>query len=290
MQVIFFIILLLVSHIAHAQLPVYVSILPQKYFVEQIGAEHVDVSVMVQAGHSPATYEPTPQQMVKLSQTPLYFKIGVPFEKVWLNKLQQHNPNMLIVNVAQGIELQAMPDIESLLDEEHHDHEKHHEHGEFDPHVWLSPRLVKIMAQHILKQLTEHDPERAAIYQQNYAQFVQKLEQLDTDIQQMLTDIENRKFMVFHPSWGYFAKDYDLQQIPIEVEGKTPNAKDLARLMDYAKQQNIQAIFVQKQFSQKVAKTIADSIQAQFIVVDPLAENYIENLTNAARTFAQAMK
>ncbi|WP_353570216.1 zinc ABC transporter substrate-binding protein [Candidatus Albibeggiatoa sp. nov. BB20] len=339
--------ILLYSNIAWAQLPVYVSILPQKYFVERIGGEHVNVSVMVQAGHSPATYEPTPQQMVKLSQTKLYFKIGVPFENVWLHKLQQNNPQLMVIDTRQGIDLQAMPDIEMLFSEHHeeaheheehheeaheheehheeaheheehheeaheheehheevheyeehheeaHEHEEHHEeahqHGEFDPHIWLSPRLVKVMAQHILQQLIKYDPEHKTDYQQNHTQFIQDLNQLDAEIQQTLSVIKDKRFMVFHPSWGYFAQAYGLQQIPIEIEGKSPNSKDLVRLINYAQQQNIKVIFVQKQFSQKAAQAIADNIQAQLIVVDPLAENYIQNLSAIAHTFVKVMK
>ncbi|MCV6638538.1 zinc ABC transporter substrate-binding protein [Candidatus Albibeggiatoa sp. nov. NOAA] len=332
----------LYSQVTWAELPVYVSILPQKYFVERIGGEHVDVSVMVQAGHSPATYEPTPQQMVKLSQTELYIRIGVPFENVWLPKLQQNNPQLTVVDARQDIELQKMPDIEELFaeshdghddehhdehegheeehhedshhgehddheeghhDDEHDDHEEghhddehddhgagHHNHGEFDPHIWLNPRLVKVMAKQILQQLTKYDAEHQAEFEQNYTQFIQELTELDTTIQQKLSTVNDKKFMVFHPSWGYFAQQYGLIQIPIEIEGKSPNSKDLARLISYAKQQQVKVIMVQKQFSQKAASAIAQATQAQLIVIDPLAENYIENLLDAASTFAQAMK
>ena len=320
--------LLFMAQSVWAQLPVYVSILPQKYFVERIGGQHVDVSVMVQAGHSPATYEPTPQQMAKLSNTQLYIRIGVPFEEVWLHKLQQNNPQLNVVDARQGIELLAMPDIKTLLsethnhdknedeheheghhdedeheheghhDEDEHEHEGHHDedkhhghhHGAFDPHIWLSPRLVKIMGQQILQQLIQYDPEHKIDYQQNYARFEQDLTALDQQIQQTLSNVKHTKFMVFHPSWGYFAHTYDLQQIPIEVEGKSPTAKQLAQLIGYAKQQQVKTVFVQKQFSQKAAHTIAKTIRAQLIVVDPLAEDYINNLREVANTFAQAMK
>ncbi|MEK7991148.1 MAG: zinc ABC transporter substrate-binding protein, partial [Thiotrichaceae bacterium] len=164
------------------------------------------------------------------------------------------------------------------------------EHGEFDPHIWLNPRLVKTMAAQILQQLIKYDAEHQLDYQHNYAQFIQELNQLDTDIQTTLAEIKDRRFMVFHPSWGYFAQTYHLQQIPIEIEGKSPNSKDLARLINYAKQHEIKAIFVQKQFSQKAANAIANNVQAQLIVVDPLAENYIENLHTIADTFAKVMK
>ncbi len=293
MKKFFYLLLLLYGGAAWAQLPIYVSILPQKYFIERIGGEQVDVSVMVQAGHSPATYEPTPSQMAKLSQVTLYFRIGVAFEDVWLPKLQQNNPQLIIIDARQGIELQTMPDIEEVLAEHHedeHHEDEHHHHGAFDPHIWLNPRLVKIMAQQILQQLIKYDPTRQALYQQNHAQFVQELEQVDTEIQTILAKIEHRKFMVFHPSWGYFAQAYHLQQIPIEIKGKSPNPKDLAHLIHYAKQHKIKVIFVQKQFSQKAAQAIANSTQAQLISVDPLALNYLENLVQTAKTFAKAMQ
>lgn len=278
-----FLLFLFISNNAFAdnKLSIFVTILPQKYFVEQIGGELVKVSVLVQPGKSAETYEPTPRQMTEFSQTKLYFSIGMPFEEIWLPKLKANNPQMRFVDARENLTLRTL---ETL-----HHHEDH-DHGLYDPHIWLNPSIVEIMAKQIQTNLSELNPENSQQYQINTDKFIQKLKQLDQNIQVLFKNLKNKKFMVFHPAWGYFADAYQLKQIPIEMEGKEPSSKTLGLLIEKAKQEKISAIFVQQQINRRPAESIAKAINAQVISVDPLAENYIENLFQVAQTFAKAMQ
>ena len=265
---------------------VFVSILPQKYFVEKIGGDLVDVQVMVMPGASPATYEPKPQQMIKLRQAKAYFAIGVPFEQVWLKKFAMLNPGLLIVHTDAGIKKRPMDKMEDIL----HDHHlkpgsQLKGSGIKDPHVWLSPGLVKIQAENILKGLAKIDPDHLDVYKKNFLRFCNSIDKLEKKIREILDPLKlkKRKFMVFHPSWGYFARDFGLQQIPIEVEGKEPGVRDLQRLMQLAKREGIKVVFVQKQFSAKSARVIARAIGGKVVNLDPLAYDWEDNLLRVAR-------
>ncbi len=274
-----------------APVVVFVSILPQATFVNKIAGELVQVQVMVAPGQSPHTYEPTPRQMITLSQAALYFRIGVPFENVWMNRVAKNNPNLKIIDTRDGIELRHM------AAHHHHDdgddadaHANHHdddcEKGEQDPHIWLAPQLVKIQAATICRALQELRPEHADVMQANLAAFHQELDDLDREIQGTLKPLNNRKFMVFHPSWGYFADAYGLEQIAIEVEGKEPGAKALVTIIDEARKEQIKTIFVQKQFSTRTAIVIARATDAKVVQIDPLAADYSENLRAVAKAIA----
>lgn len=265
-------------------LRVFVSLLPQKQFVEKVGGEQVEVSVMVKPGHSPATYEPSARQMAALGAADLYIRIGVPFENVWMPRLQAANPHMQIADLRAGIELKPI--------ERHiHDGETHHHDGEqLDPHIWLSPPLVGVMAQQIRRVLSALRPDAAALFAQNEQRFQTELSALHKELQQQLAQVGKRRFMVFHPSWGYFADSYGLQQIPIEREGKSPGPQSLARLIEYAKAEQIGAIFVQRQFNRRDAQSVADAVGARLISVDPLAEDYLTNLRAIGQQFAEALR
>ena len=296
------------------KLPVFVSIVPQKYFVQQIGKDLVEVQAMVQPGASPATYEPKPKQMADLSKTKIYFAIGVPFENAWLEKIADTNPNMRLVHTDHGIEKIAMTAHHHHHDEkaekhhegEHHeadpDHEKkehhgeaahdedHHEHAGLDPHIWLSPQLVKIQARTILAALQKADPAHSSIYESNFQDFAARIDQLDADLKKTFAGKKDLQFMVFHPAWGYFAHAYGLKQVPIEIEGKDPKPAQLKELIQHAREKNIKVVFVQPQFSTKSAKLVAREIGGQVAFVDPLAEDWMANLREVADKFQAALK
>ena len=243
-----------------------VSILPQAYFVKRIGGDKVEVTVMVPPGANPATYEPTASQMKALVQAKMYVRIRVPFEYAWMDRIAAANRHMLIVDSTKGIK-----------------------RIEDNPHIWLSPRLVKIQAENIYQGLAQVDPANKDFYAQNKEEFLRELDILDREIAETLTGVKGRKFMVFHPSWTYFARDYGLEQIPIEIEGKEPSAAELARLIEMAKTNGIKVIFVQPQFSSKSAEAIAQQIDGKVVSIDPLAGDWANNLRNVAQTFAQAL-
>ncbi len=248
-----------------------VSIVPQKYFVERIGGEYVQVNVMVEPGASPATYEPKPEQMTALSSAAAYFSIGVPFESAWLKKIQSANPKMKLVDTTQGIERQATPD------------------GGFNPHIWLSPALVKIQAQTIYAALAELDPAHQEQFKANLEAFLADIDKLDAEIRATLAKTNSKKFVVFHPAWGYFAQDYGLQEIPIEVNGQEPSAQELAGLIQTAQAENIKVVFVQPEFSQEDAQTIAQEIDGEVLYISSLAPDWLANLQKVADTFAAVL-
>ena len=274
----------------HAQagkkLAVFVSIPPQKYFLQQIGRQRVDVQVMVQPGASPATYEPKPRQMAAISRTHIYFAIGVPFEKIWLKKIAAANPDMQVVHTDQGI--QKIPMAANYAESEQH--REKNQPGEFDPHIWLSPSLVMIQARTILNALVEIDPDHRAVYETNTKVFLSKLEALDADFKNMFAGKQGFEFLVFHPSWGYFARSYGLQQVPIEIEGKDPKPAQLKALIEHAKEKHINVIFVQPQFSSRSAELVANEIGGHVIFADPLASDWSGNLREVAQKFKVALK
>ncbi len=276
-------------------LKVFVSILPQKYFVEKIGGDLVEVSVMVPPGVSPATYEPKPRQMVALSKTTLYFAVGVPFEATWLKKIAAANPGMRVVHTEAGIEKMAMkarhqhPEAAQPQQDDAEHGDNHHELK--DPHVWLSPPLVMQQARNIFVALLAFDPAHRSSYETNYKKFVMELVNLDVELKRVFgRNGEQIAFMVFHPSWGYFARAYGLKQIPIEIEGKEPKPAELKHLILYAKERGIKVIFVQPQFSWQIAQTLAQAIGGHIAFADPLALDWSDNLRAVATQFKDALK
>ncbi len=256
--------------VAEDKINTFVSILPQQYFVEQVGGELVDVQVMVGPGQNPATYEPTPQQMAALANADIYFSIGVPFEKAWLNKVKQSNDKLVVIECC-----------ESLSDLHGHSHHGHHEHhDDLDPHIWTSPKKVIQLVKLIENSLLQVSHSNKQAFKETAGNFIIELNKLDAFIRASLVDLKQRELIVSHPSWGYFAKEYNLSQISIEQNGKEIQAKSLVKLIKSAKEKNIKAVFVQQQFNDKAARIIAKELNADIYELDPLAFNYIENMND----------
>ena len=290
---------------AAGKVPVFVSIVPQKYFVEKIGGERVDIAVMVEPGASPHHYEPKPRQMAALAKTKIYYAIGIEFERVWLEKIAAINRNMRIVHTERGIEKIPM--------KAHHHHEEgeydhgavEHHHGEGgakhvaeshdrrikDPHIWLAPPLVMVQARNILQGLLATDPAHRSTYEANYKKFIVELINLDAELREIFAEKgECIEFMVFHPAWGYFAQAYGLEQVPVEIEGKEPKPTELRNLIEHARERGIKVIFVTPQFSTKSAETVASAIGGQIAFVDPLAKDWVKNLREVAEKFKTALR
>lgn len=265
------------------RLSVFVSIVPQRYFVRQIGKELVDVHAMVPPGADPHTYEPKPRQMVSLATAKLFFAIGIEFEAARLKKILSTNPQIKVVHTDEGIQKISM------TEGDHHG-EDQHDHSGLDPHIWLSPPLVMMQARTILNALGEADPVNRSYYEANFKAFMAELVDLDADLKKIFADRQGLRFMVFHPSWGYFARSYGLVQVPIEIEGKSPKPAQLAGLIENARENNIKIIFVQPQFSSKSAELIAREIGGEVAFVDALAEDWSENLREVADKFEAALK
>ncbi|MGB3340318.1 MAG: zinc ABC transporter substrate-binding protein [bacterium] len=248
-----------------------VSILPLAEFTEKIGGDRVLVSVMIPAGTTPHSYEPTPAQLTDLSTAHIYVKVGTPieFEIAWLDKIMSVNKNMFLCNASQNLALPE-PDI--------------------DPHVWLSPLNAQIMIENIYNTLIEIDTKSKALYYRNKQKYIEELSELNERIKNLLSDKKNRKFLVYHPAWGYFANAYDLEQISIETGGKEPTAKGILSIIEQAKRENIHVVFASPQFTTKNAQVIAREIQGTVILIDPLEKNYISNLTDIAEQLSQIME
>jgi zinc transport system substrate-binding protein len=270
-----------------------VSILPQAEFVEKVGGDKVKTVVIIPPGADPHTYEPSPRELGEVSKARMYVTVGVdmPFEKVWIDRFESINSGTLIVNSSDGIKLRE------LAAHDHHDGggaEEHageiaagHEETGLDPHIWTSPANAKIMVENTYKGLVEIDPENKEYYAQNRDAYLKELAALDVRIREKLEGKAERNFLVYHPSWGYFAADYNLTMIPVEIEGKEPSAQDLAKLIDLAKEKQVKVIFVQPQFSTRSAQSIAEEIGGEVVAVDPLAKDYIENMDKVSDVFAR---
>ena len=271
---------------ARGALPVTVSIPPQRYFVQRVGGKHVDVSILLAPGQSPATYEPTPKEMVKLARSRVYFRIGVPFEKQVVEKIAGAIEDLRIVDTRKGIELRA-GDPHGHGADGGHGHPHHHH--EQDPHVWMNPRLVKVQADAVCQTLCEIDPAHRTEYESNCRAFKADLDRADAKIAASLGPLRGGTFYVFHPSLGYFAEAYGLKQVAIESGGKQPTARQLAALIDRAKRAGVRLIFVQPQFDKRYAETVAAEIGGAVVPLDPLAEDYIENLLHVAAEIKTAL-
>jgi zinc transport system substrate-binding protein len=270
-----------------APMPVAVGILPQRFFVEKIGGNLVEVEVMVPPGATPEQYEPKPRQMEALSRSRIYFACGVPFETIWLPRMVSANDKIVVIHTEKDIKKRAI--------ESHSDHVEtaktgaHAHEGPDDPHVWLSPPLVMLQARSIFEALAAEDPRNRSSYETNYKAFVSELVDLDLYISRIFATVPKPAlFMVFHPAWGYFADAYGLKQVPVEVEGKEPKAKELDEFIKQARELGAKAIFVQPQYSPRSAQIVADAVGGGLVEADDLAPDWDKNLRQVAGQIAAA--
>jgi zinc transport system substrate-binding protein len=288
------------GQVAKVKVPVFVSILPQAYFLERIGGSHVDVEVLIGAGQSPHSYEPTPKQMARLATARAFFSIGVPVENGVLRKIRQSHKQLLIVETQQGVTYRYL----AAHDHDHDDgHGKDHKtegratHAPAkggkktpDPHIWMAPQLVKIQARNICDALSRLDPAHKEEYAANLRAFAADLDRTDARISRALAPLKGRKMYVFHPAFGYFADAYGLIQVPIEMEGKEPGARQLAKLIDRAKKDGVKVMFVQPQFSAKSAEAVSRAIGGVVVPIDPLARDYLANLDRIAAAVERGLR
>ncbi|MDZ7667696.1 MAG: zinc ABC transporter substrate-binding protein [Desulfotignum sp.] len=301
---------------AEEKLQVFVSIVPQKYFVEQITGDLAEVAVLVTPGKSPATYSPTPAQIKKLANSDVYFRIGSPFENGFMHKVTSIAPDTRVVDTRKGIVLRKME--AHIHDDNHQDanaqdhhgeeghahgadagHDYHEEaqevngHGDTDagrdPHIWMSPMLAKQQAANMVDALVELAPEHEDRFRKNYDAFAQELDRLHERLKTLLAPLKGHNFFVFHPAFGYFADAYGLQQIPVETMGRSPKGKELSAIIKLAKQENARVIFVQPQFDQQAAQKIADAINGAVVSINPLAYDYLDNMVRMADTITTAL-
>lgn len=244
-----------------------VSILPEKYFVEQILGNDFEINVAIASGASHADYDPTPSEMTAIHKSVAYFKIGqVGFEYTTLPRLCSTNSNIKIYDLSKGIDFENS--------NEHHCCEYHG----VDPHIWLSPKMVKIVADNIYQAGIELNPEKADAYKENLLIFLQRLDSLDVAIKTQLDVLENRSFMIYHPALTYYARDYNLEQISIELEGKEPTGVWMQNLLEQVQDKKIKLIFIQYQYDMNNAKAISDATGSKLAVIDPMAEDWLNEM------------
>ncbi len=263
-----------VSFAADKKLNIVVSIPPQKYLLDRIGADKVEVTVMVKPGQSPETYDPTPKQLVMVSKANIYFRIDIPFEEHWMDVIVSQNNSILIVDACA-----ALSKSNSGCGS-----------GIHDPHVWTNPNNIKLIAKQIESALIQEDPGSASYYQSNSRLLMEDLEKLDTDIRFMLKERKTDYFVVSHDSLSYYADHYGLKQLALESAGRQRGPRGLAELVTIAKQRGIDTLFIQRQHPTGIAYTLAEELNAKVVMIDPLAENYIDNLRHISGLIAEATR
>jgi len=257
----------------------YVSIPPQVDIVQKIGGRHVDVRFMVQPGDSEEAYQLSPQQRQQLTRADFYFYIGFAFELSLIHALEQQekkSPNQLqMIDAKQGMQLISSGGCA-------------HCHTSIDPHVWLDPINMLRFAQTVAQALSKVDPQHQSEYQHQLKIVEQQLNQLDQTLAAILQPLKDQTILVFHPSFGYLGQRYGFKQLSIQPEGKEPSARELKQLIDQSKQQALRTIFIQPNFDTRVAHTLSKSLNAQLVVVDPLAGgSYAQMMQTLAQQLIQ---
>ncbi len=270
------------------RLPVFAGIPPLRYLVEQIGGKHVNVGVLVQPGQDPHTFEASPQQVVALGRAAVFFKVGMPFETVILEKVREGNKRLAVVDTSEGIE--KLPLVGPACEKSGHDGHVVYSADELDPHVWLSPPLLKTMAANIAEGLCQADPAHAKDYRRNLSSLDRRLDTLDQEVKRRLAPYRGRTFYVFHPGFAYFADAYGLKEEAVQVGGQMPAAKQLLALIEQARAEGVKTVFVQPEFDPQSVQVVADALGGQVVQINGLAENVIADIEDIAVKVEKAMR
>ena len=282
------------------------SIVPLSAMVEAIAGDTVDIVVAVPTGSSPTNYQPSPRELTALSEAAHYFSVGTPADLAsTIDRLQDLNENLAVHRLDELVEEtyparyfeegeHAHEDEEEHGEEEHEEEDEHgeeaHEHGQKDPHIWLSPRRAMLMVDEITRVLSEVAPEHADQYVENAASFKEELASIDERIRDRLESVENKTFIMYHPSLGYFADDYGLEMLAIEAGGKEATVNHLKTVIDFALAHDIRVIFYQDEITSKQAETLAESIDGETVAVSPLSGDYLANLEKIAATLEEHLR
>ncbi|HIG27445.1 MAG TPA: ABC transporter substrate-binding protein [Verrucomicrobiales bacterium] len=270
---------------ASEPLRVFVSISPQKFFVEKIGQDLIDVEVLLGPNSNPTTFQPSISQLKRFAKSRYYFRIGLPFETGFIHKIRNQPSLPEIVNTQKGMELKE-------ISHSHHSHNDHNSnerptpgpHPSFfpDPHTWLDPNLVKIQAETIFEKLVSALPEKRSELERRLMNFKNDLETTDKEIKKILELAKGKTLFVFHPSFGYFSDAYGLNQLALETDGRQPSPRQLRAFMTQARQQKVSTMFVQSRFNRRTAEIAAKAMNLKLERLDPLAEDYLLNLKKMA--------
>lgn len=257
---------------------IFVSIEPQKFFLENIVKDKFEVNTIIPDGSNPEAYDPTPAQMVAVGKSKLYFKIGyLNFENAWISNIQKNNPLLKISNCSKSIQPISPTD-----DGHHHDHS----HDGPDPHLWSSPKTALIIAQNMRDEIINFDPANKSFYENNYKELAATIYETDSIIKTYLEKAPSRSFIIYHPALSYFANEYNLCQFSIEHEGKQPTPVELKALVNLAKTENIKVVFIQAEYDAKNAETVAKEIGAKVVPINLLSYNWNEEMIKIAKALA----
>jgi len=250
-----------------------VTLEPLRYFTEAIAGEHFDVVSMVPKGSSPESYDPTPQQLVTLSRSDAYLRIGyIGFELEWMKKLQANHPDMKVYDTSKGVE---------LIREEGHHHGDHYHEGGVEPHIWNSTRNASVIADNICAALCELDADHQDDFRNRLHDLKQTIAQTDSIVRTHLADADST-FLIYHPALSYFARDYGLKQLSIEEGGKEPSPAQLQALIETCRKEKAHTIFVQQEFDQRNAQLIADELGVNIVPINPLSYDWADEMVRIA--------
>lgn len=260
-----------------------VTIEPQRYFAEKIAGDLFHINCVTPAGQSPETYDPTPQQMVQISQSQAYFRIGeIGFEQAWMKNLQSQNPDMVVFDLSEGMELVKNEEEAHEEGEAHH----HHHHGSVDPHIWTSISGARVIAQNTYQAFIKLDPENQEVYRAGYQRLIEEIDSTEAEMKQLLQPLAGTAFIIYHPALTYFAREFGLKQLCIELDGKEPSPAQLKQLLETAIQSGAKVVFVQQEFDQKNAELIAKETGCRLVTINPLSYNWHDEMIRLATILA----
>ncbi len=263
----------------------FVSILPLKYFADKIVGAGWKVEVTVPPGVGPETYAPTPKQIMLLGDAQAYFSVGyLGFEQAWLENFRSSNPQLQVFVTSRRID---------LIKDENHTGENHGDHVHLqgvDPHIWSSPKAARLLAQNIFDGMMQIDPANGDTYQKNLNILLVEIQKVDSTVTRLLASAASKKFIIFHPALGYFARDYGLEQLSIEFEGKVPSPKHLQTVIETAKSNNIKCILIQKEFDTENAEIIAKETGSRIVQIDPLDYNWPGQMIEIATKLSETVQ
>lgn len=265
-----------------------VTIEPQRYFAEKIAGDKFKINCVVPAGQSPETYDPTPQQMIQIGKSMAYLRIGpIGFEQAWMDKIRENNPKLEVFDTSEGMNL--LTDMEE--DSHTHDHageagHHHHHHGGVDPHIWSSIAGAKLVAWNTLNAFIALAPDNTDYFWKNYNELVDEIDKTEVEIKLLLDPLTDRTFIIYHPALTYFANEFNLTQLCIEMDGKEPSPAQLEMLVETARANNARVVFIQQEFDQKNAELIAKETGCKLTVINPLAYHWSKEMIHIAKALA----
>lgn len=264
------------EEVNNGKIDVAVSIGPEVEFVKAVGGDKVNVILMVPSGSDPHTYEPLPGQLTRVSNAKMYAEVGTPveFEINYMGKIKSINPTMLVVNCSEGVNL-----ISNTAE---------NESDEVDPHIWTDPKNAEIMVENIYQGLVQIDPADKDYFQKNRDQYLKKLDELDKNATKLIKEKNSSIIIVFHPAFGYYAKEYNLTMVAAMINDEEPSPQRIAMLVDTAQKNNIHVVFTEPQYDPKYMQSVASQIGGRVVFVNDLDENYLQNMENISKAFSES--